>query len=65
MRKVIQTENMEEYYRKKLGEAYDKIQWDVFRKAIEQKPAKGALLKMLHGISPTQGHLTKIRLTAQ
>ena len=63
MRKVIQTELIEEHYQQKLGDVYNKVQWEVFQKALKQKKAKGALLKMLHGICPTKKHLTKIRLT--
>jgi hypothetical protein len=54
---------MEEYYKQKLGEVYNKVQWEVFQKALKQKKAKGALLKMLHSICPTKKHLTMIRLT--
>jgi hypothetical protein len=54
---------MEEYYQQKLGDVYNKVQWEVFQKALKQKKAKGAVLKMLHGICPTKKHLTKIRPT--
>jgi hypothetical protein len=51
MRQVIQTELIEEYYQQKVGDVYNKVQWEVFQKALKQKKAKGALLKMLHGMS--------------
>ena len=64
MRQSIQVDIMEKYYRKKLGDSYDHIQWNILKKALKKKRAKGALLKMLHGVSPTQQYLTKIRLTS-
>ena len=64
MRKVIQQELIESYFKKKLGEVYEKIQWEVYKKAIKLKRVKGALLKMIHGVCPTQAHMVKIRLTA-
>ena len=63
VRKVIQEEIMINYYKRKLGDLYDNIEWVVFKKAIEKKRAKRALLKMIHGITPTQTHMKKIRLT--
>jgi hypothetical protein len=39
MRKVIQTELMEEYYKQKSGDVYNKVQWEVFQKALKQKKA--------------------------
>jgi zinc-binding in reverse transcriptase len=33
------------------------------KKTIKKKRAKSALLKMLHGVTPTKKHLTKIGLT--
>jgi hypothetical protein len=52
IRKVTQAELIEEYYKRKLGDVYNKVQWIVFQKAMKQKKAKGALLKMLHRICP-------------
>jgi zinc-binding in reverse transcriptase len=60
---VIQTELMEGYYKQKLGEVYNKVQWEVFQKALKQKKAKGALLKMFHGKCSTKKNLTMIRIT--
>jgi hypothetical protein len=54
---------MENYYKRKIEESYKCIEWSVFKKAIKKKRAKGGLLKILHGVTPTKKHLTKIRLT--
>jgi hypothetical protein len=62
---VIQTELMEEYYKQKLGDVYNNVQWKVFQKALKHKKAKGASLKMLHGICSTKKHLAMIRLHIQ
>ena len=35
----------------------------IIKKVLKKKRAKGALLKMLHGVSPTQQYLAKIPLT--
>ena len=63
LRHEIKTQRMETYYKRKLGDLYDNIDWAVFKQALEKKRAKGALLKMIHGITPTQKHMKKIRLT--
>jgi hypothetical protein len=63
MRQVLQKGIMDTYYRKKLGVKYEHVNWNIFSKALKKKKAKGELLKMIHGISPTQQHLTKMRLT--
>jgi Reverse transcriptase (RNA-dependent DNA polymerase) len=63
MRQILQKNIMDAYYRKKLGGKYELINWNIFSKALKKKKAKGALLKMIHGVSPTQQHLTKMRLT--
>ena len=63
VRKAIQEEIITTYYKRKLGDSYNTIDWAVFKKALEKKRAKGALLKMIHGITPTQKHMKKIRLT--
>jgi len=55
---------MEKYYIRKLGPRYEQIEWSILKKALIKKRAKGALLKMLHGVCPTQKHMTKIRLTS-
>ena len=60
----MQVNIREKDYRNKLGNFYDHIQWNILKKALKKKRAKGALLKMLHGVSPTQQYLTKIRLTS-
>ena len=33
------------------------------KKALNKKKAKGAVLKLIHGLSPTQGYMAKINLT--
>ena len=63
MRQVLQKEIMDKHYMKKLGVNYEHVNWSIFSKALKNKRAKGALLKMIHGVSPTQQHLTKMRLT--
>ena len=45
------------YYKRKLGDFYEKIESSIFKKALKENRAKGALLKMLHGVTPTQKHL--------
>jgi hypothetical protein len=45
---------MENYYKRKFEETYKYIEWSVFKKAIKKKRAKGALLKMLHGVTTTK-----------
>ena len=62
MRQLLQKEIMEKYYKKKIGVNHEHINWSVFAKALKKKRAKGALLKMIHGLSPTQQYLTKMRL---
>jgi hypothetical protein len=57
--KVLQNEIMTIYYKRKLGDSYDNLEWSVFKQALVKKRAKGALLKMIHGITPTKKHITK------
>ena len=45
IRKEIQMETMEKYYKRKLGKKYDDIQWGVYKKALNKKKAKGALFR--------------------
>jgi hypothetical protein len=59
-RKVMQEEIMKNYYKRKLGDSYENIEWTVFKKALAKKSAKGALLKMIHGVTPTQKHMKKV-----
>ena len=47
---------MENYYERKFEESYKYIEWSVFKKAIKKKRAKGALFKMLHGVTPIASH---------
>jgi hypothetical protein len=62
MRHEIQAETMEKYYMRKLGPRYEQIEWSILKKTLIKKRAKGAFLKMLHGVSPTQKHMAKIIL---
>ena len=55
--KAIHAEIMETYYKRKLGDFYEKIESSIFKKALKKNRPKRALLKMLHEVTPTQKHL--------
>jgi hypothetical protein len=63
MRRIIQTETIEAYYRNDLGDQYWIVQGDIFKEVFQKKKDKFALLKMLHNVNPTQSHIAKIRVT--